>query len=177
MWISHGFTDAGRFADTRVYEFATGVWTDATPDGEVPVERCLHDCLWAPDGRLLLYAGQTTGVPALDDLWAFDTAARTWERLPKPEPPARQLYALGVSGGVAWVFGGAGSKRQVLGDLWALDLGTQTWRSVDTTGPGPAARSGAAFVADSVRGRLLLFGGRTDEGALRDLWQLTLVGQ
>jgi hypothetical protein len=177
IWISHGFTDAGRFSDTRAYEFATGTWTDLTPGGEVPVERCLHDCLWAPDGRLLLYAGQTTGVPALGDLWAFDTAGRTWERLAKPEPPARQLYAVGVIGDVAWVFGGADVDRRELDDLWALDLGQLTWRSVTITGPGPVGRSGATFVADPARGRLLLFGGRTDEGALHDLWQLALAGR
>ena len=34
LWISHGFTaDGVRFSDTRAYDFATGAWTDETPDG------------------------------------------------------------------------------------------------------------------------------------------------
>ena len=53
---------AQRFADTRAYDFATHAWTDETPAGERPVERCLHGCWWTDDGRLALYAGQTTGV-------------------------------------------------------------------------------------------------------------------
>ena len=36
LWISHGFTDTGRFDDTRAYDFATGEWTDETPDGDLP---------------------------------------------------------------------------------------------------------------------------------------------
>ena len=36
LWISHGFTDSGRFDDTRAYDFATGEWTDETPDGDLP---------------------------------------------------------------------------------------------------------------------------------------------
>lgn len=173
MWISHGFTDRGRFSDTRAYDFAADTWTDETPGGDVPVERCLHDCLWASDGRLLLYAGQTNGAPALGDLWAFDPAAATWTELAKPEPPARQLYAAATSGGLAWVFGGAGTKRQKLGDLWTLDLTTLVWRAVAPRGDGPSGRSGAALVGDPVRGRLLLFGGAAEDGELSDLWQLT----
>ena len=77
LWISHGFTqDDGRFADTRAYDFATGQWTDMTPAGDGPIKRCLHDCFWSSDGqRLILYGGQTTGVAALDDIWAYDLAS------------------------------------------------------------------------------------------------------
>jgi hypothetical protein len=79
LWISHGFTEEQvRFADTRAYDFVTGAWTDETPSaGDVPVARCLHACFTAADGRFVLYAGQTTGVPALGDLWALSGAQET----------------------------------------------------------------------------------------------------
>ena len=77
LWISHGFTSEGsRFADTRAYDFTTHDWSDETPAGERPVERCLHGCWWTDDGRLALYAGQTTGVPALGDLWQLTPGPR-----------------------------------------------------------------------------------------------------
>ena len=64
LWISHGFTSDGvRFADTRAYDFGSGTWTDETPAGAGPVERCLHACWLTDAGELALYAGQTTGVP------------------------------------------------------------------------------------------------------------------
>ena len=173
LWISHGFTaDAGRFADTWTYDVAAGSWTEVTPDGQGPVVRCLHDCLWTPDGRLVVYAGQTTGVPAIGDLWALGDGA--WTKADGAEPPARQLYGLATVGDAAWVFGGAGADRAKLADLWRLDLGTLGWESVAVPGDGPAGRSGATLVADGTGGRLLLFGGLTADGASAETWSLPL---
>jgi N-acetylneuraminic acid mutarotase len=177
LWISHGFTsDEGRFFDTRVYDFTTGKWTDVTP-AETPVLRCLHDCLWTPDGRFLLYGGQTTGAPAIGDLWSLEPAADapgTWTQLPKPEPEARQSYALASEGGRAYVFGGGDAKRQELDDLWTLDLGSGTWTELEPEGDRPGGRSGAALVSDPARGRLLLFGGTAGGAGLAELWALSL---
>ena len=76
LWISHGFTqEQSRFSDTRAYDFASGTWTDETPAGPRPVERCLHGCWWTDAGELALYAGQTTGVTALDDRWILRDGA------------------------------------------------------------------------------------------------------
>jgi hypothetical protein len=176
LWISHGFTaDEGRFFDTRAYDFASGTWTDMTPgDGDVPVLRCLHDCLWTPDGRFVLYGGQTTGVPAIGDMWTWLTepAPGYWLEQAPPPAPARQLYALGVLGERAFIFGGGGRDGQPLGDLWLLDLASLAMVEASPSGGQPAARSAAAFVADPARGRLLLFGGKSGSDELADLWQL-----
>jgi hypothetical protein len=174
LWISHGFTDdEGRFFDTRAYDFTTETWTDETPDGDVPVLRCLHDCLWSPDGRLVLYAGQTTDVPAIGDLWRYQPEPGVWTQEPDPAAPARQLYALAELNGRAFIFGGGGRDGRPLGDLWLLDLTTLEMVEAQAPGPAPSARSGATLVADPTRGRLLLFGGKGRDGELGDTWQLT----
>jgi hypothetical protein len=173
LWISHGFTDTGRFSDTRAYDFTVGAWEDVTPGGDVPIERCLHDCLWSADGRLVLYAGQTNGVPSLGDLWALDPEG-AWTERPEPEPAPRQLYALAGVEDAAWVFGGTALDGQQLDDLWRLDLRADEFTPVESEGDGPSGRSGATMVAHPDGGRLLLFGGRTRDGALADLWELTL---
>jgi hypothetical protein len=172
LWVSHGFTDSGRFGDTRAYDFAAGSWRDETPRGSAPVVRCLHDCLWSPDRRFVLYGGQTNGVAALGDLWTYRPTERTWREEPKPEPPPRQLYALAGVGDRAFVFGGQGLGGDDLGDLWLLDLKRLAWTRAAPAGAGPSGRSGAALIGDGARGRLLLFGGRTKDGELGDLWQL-----
>lgn len=178
LWVSHGFTDSGRFSDTRSYDFAAGTWTEQVSDGaERPIQRCLHDCLWTPAGELLLYAGQTDGVTSLGDLWklSVETAgSATWQKQPDPEPPARNLYALAQVGDRAYVFGGTGNDATRLNDLWTLDLGGLRWQQAVPDGEAPPARSGATLVSDPQRDRLLLFGGRTDDAALSDLWQLDL---
>ena len=172
LWISHGFTDSGRFSDTRTYDFAVGTWRDETPSGTVPVVRCLHDCLWSSDRRFLLYGGQTNGVAALGDLWAYRPGGRAWSQERKPEPTPRQLYALAGVRDRAFIFGGQGLGGEDLGDLWLLDLERLTWTMATPAGAGPRGRAGATLVVDDARGRLLLFGGRTKDGELGDLWQL-----
>jgi hypothetical protein len=175
LWISHGFTaDSGRFADTRAYDFSSGSWEDMTPDGQLPVERCLHDCLWTADGRLVLYAGQTTGVPAIGDLWAYEVESGDWTQAETPEPAARQLYALAQVDGMAYVFGGSSNEQQMLDDLWRLDLTDLTWTQPELDGASPEGRAGATLLTDPARSRLLLFGGTTGEEELGDLWQLAL---
>ena len=179
LWISHGFTSEGlRFADTRAYDFTTHEWTDETPAGERPIERCLHGCWWTDDGRLALYAGQTTGVPALGDLWQLTPGPRigtnSWSKVaPGARWPAnRQLYASARWGAATVVFGGGSVSGGFLDDAWLIrDNGRATRLQ---RGGGPAARSGAELIADPARGRLLLFGGRNADDAMQDTWQLRL---
>lgn len=168
LWVSHGFTADGRFDDTRAYDFTTSTWSDESADG--PVIRCLHDCLFAPDGDLVLYAGQTNGQPAIGDLWTR-TAGGGWQQAEPagPAPAPRQLYAIAAIDGRAWVFGGGGADGAKLADLWVLDLETLAWRQVDAEGDAPSARSGASLVTDAARGRLLLFGGTDGQAASDEL--------
>lgn len=175
LWISHGFTDSGRFDDTRAYDFAAGLWAEVMPTGERPIKRCLHDCLWTPDGRFLLYAGQTDGQPALGDLWSFDPSSSVWTRQDRPTLEARQLYALATLGSTAFVFGGADNERRPLDSLVVLDLDSAAWTEVQPDGELPTGRSGATLVADAGRDRLLLFGGIGPDDPLGDLWQLDLA--
>jgi len=174
LWISHGFTqDQARFSDTRAYDFDTNTWTDETPaEGGRPVERCLHGCWWTDDGELALYAGQTTGTTALDDRWTL--AGGTWTRIEGSLPPARNLYARARHEGATIVFGGQAVDSSYLGDLWLLGDGSADATPIAPVGdgPAPAGRAGAELIVDAERGRALLFGGRTADGALDDVWAL-----
>ena len=174
LWISHGFTEDGvRFFDTRAYDFGAGTWTDETPaDGPRPVERCLHGCWWTDAGELALYAGQTTGTLALDDHWRL--ADGTWAPVEGSLPAARNLYARARLDGATLVFGGQAVDGSYLGDLWSLPDGAANATLVELAGggPQPAGRAGAELIVDDERSRALLFGGRTADGALADLWVL-----
>jgi hypothetical protein len=180
LWISHGFTSEGaRFADTRAYDFATGRWTDETPAGDRPIKRCLHGCWWTSDGRFALFAGQTTGTPALGDLWHLMPGPRpgtnAWSQAGLPDGlRPRQLYAAARWEDSTIVFGGGALDGSYLGDAWQLldDGGARRLR----IGSGPSPRAGAELVADVQRDRLLLFGGTGPQGADAELWSLDLPG-
>jgi hypothetical protein len=180
LWISHGFTSEGtRFADTRAYDFTTGSWAEETPVGDRPVERCLHGCWWTGDGRLALYAGQTTGIPALDDFWLLTPGPRqgtdSWTMVDQGQrwPAARQLYASARWGDGTLIFGGRALDGEYLSDAWLIDdqgIAVRVRAGDDL----PPPRSGAEIVGDARSGRLLLFGGRDGDSAMDDLWELRL---
>ncbi len=172
LWASHGFTQEGtRFSDTHAYDVADGTWTDETPtDGQRPVERCLHGCWWTDDGTLTLYAGQTTGLTALDDLWTLDSG--TWSRVEAELPAGRNLYARARSEDGTLIFGGQAVDGSYLADAFRLADDA----SVEILEPGgetPAGRAGAELIADAANGRAFLFGGRTADSALDDTWMLS----
>ena len=170
LWISHGFTSDGtRFADTWAYDFDVGGWIDETPEGERPVERCLHGCWWTGDAALTLYAGQTTGVTALGDRWSLGTDG--WSRVDGALPPERNLYARTRIGDATLVFGGQALDGTYLGDLW--QLADESPDATPLTASGGPTRAGAELVTDAESGRVLLFGGRDADGAHGDLWALT----
>lgn len=178
LWISHGFTEDGtRFADTRAYDFDTGAWSDESSAGEGPFERCLHACWWTSDGRFALYGGQTTGTPALGDLWFLTPGtlagpASAWLEATSPEPPARNLAAVAGRDPFTVLVGGSGLDGQPLADTWLIADGGTGFAALDTGGRAPQARSGAAMVHDSADERFVLFGGVGRE-AFDDMWELT----
>ena len=172
LWISHGFTsDGSRFADTIAYDFDTATWTDETPGGDLPVNRCLHGCWWTDDGSLALYGGQTTGVTALGDRWVLSDAG--WARVEGAAPPDRNLYARTRVPGATLVVGGQSVDGGFLSDAWLLFDGSTEARELSISGATPPGRAGAELIADPARDRLLLFGGRNGDGAFADLWELS----
>jgi hypothetical protein len=173
LWISHGFTqDQSRFSDTVAYDFDARTWTDATPAGTRPVERCLHGCWWTDAGELTLYAGQTTGITALGDRWLLGDDG--WTQVEGDRPPDRNLYARARLPGATLVFGGQALDGSYLDDLWWLGDGDADAEPVDPAGQPPPPRAGAELVVDAEGGRALLFGGRNDAGAMGDVWSLVL---
>ena len=172
LWISHGFTSDGtRFADTVAYDFGTATWTDETPAGALPVNRCLHGCWWTDDGSFALYAGQTTGVTALGDRWVRSDAG--WTRVDGTAPPDRNLYGRARVPGATLVMGGQAVDGSFLSDAWLLVDGSADALEVQISGSAPPGRAGAELIADPARGRLLLFGGRNGDGAFADVWELS----
>lgn len=172
LWISHGFTSDGvRFSDTLAYDFAAATWTDETPSGERPVERCLHACWWTDADELALFAGQTTGVPALGDRWVLGVGG--WDAIDGTLPTERNLPAHVRLDGSTLVFGGMGLDLGFHDDLWLLRDGEGDAEGVTVDASGPSGRAGSTLIDDVARDRILLFGGRGADGASAETWALT----
>lgn len=177
LYVSHGFTDRGRFDDTWTFSGGGETWEEVSPvDGARPVERCLmRTVLDSERQRFLLFGGQTDDNPFLGDLWSFDTVDHRWQELMAPRGPApRNLYSAVRSEATPHIVLFGGNKEAGPdGELWLFDLSLERWLRLDTEEPRPSPRYSHDAVWLSESGSMLLFGGRGD-GDLNDLWELTL---
>ena len=178
IWISHGASKGSvDLTDTWAYDPAADRWSVETPKGTLPVARSGHRCWWTADGRLALYAGETTDGATLDDLWTLGSPGgpgTAWRRTDGSKTIPRSLPAIDGDGDRIVVVGGVGTGGAYLSDIVTFDAKTLAASAVAQAGEAPAGRSSAALVDDPAAERLLLFGGLDGSGALDELWQLDL---
>ncbi len=173
--ISHGFARDGRHNDTWALDLNTNEWTELTPSGDKPLNRCLHDIAYAANANAVyLFGGCSSGFGPCPqgDLWALDLTTNQWTLLsPAGETPAaRENPAVVVDSktGNLILFGGRAGSAQ--NDLWVFDANAKTWKQIDAQ--GPSARKSHDAVFDATSNRVFIFGGSGSEGALDDLWML-----
>ncbi len=175
--ISHGFARDGRHNDTWTLDLSTNQWTELTPSGDKPLNRCLHDIAYATNtNAVYLFGGCSSGFGPCPqgDLWSLDLATNQWT-LASPQgetPSARENPAIVVDSktGNLILFGGRADTAQ--NDLWVLDANTKMWKQIDAQ--GPSARKSHDAVFDAIGNRVFIFGGSDGDGALNDLWMLEL---
>lgn len=140
----------------------------------------LTGALDATHGRIIVYGGNIAApvmcIPStmlVDETWAFHLDCNSWEQLaPDPSPGVRARHATTVdtTRDRMIVFGGrrrAGTTSYtLLNDVWAFDFATDTWEQLVTTGTGPTPRWAPTAVYDSVRDRVLVFGGNPSTDSL-----------
>ena len=180
FYISHGFTNSGRFDDTWTFNLESRRWTDVSPDGDRPVERCLHKCVFSPgSGSLLLFGGQSNQAPPIrGDLWSYDLSKSTggpgWtEIMPQGEMPLPRFDAsltIDPDSQMVLLFGGVASDGLRKSDLWAFTQG-EGWAELGPSGDIPEGRSNhsGAFVPQT--SSYYIFGG-AGGAELNDLWVL-----
>ena len=137
-------------------------WTQVARIG--PDGRTAHSTTFDPTrGHIVLFGGQPSPGKALQDTWAF--GGEEWTQLEDLGPTPRHDHATAydVTRSRLVLFGGLQSSNGttgVVGDTWEWD-GT-SWTQIEETGPAP--RCGHAMAYDSLKQRILLFGGLVGTG-------------
>ncbi|MBL8899810.1 MAG: hypothetical protein JNM84_19420 [Planctomycetes bacterium] len=146
-------------------------WRPETP-AAVPPPRAAH--AMATDvgrGRILMFGG-AAGSSYLGDTWEYDGS--TWSALTGPAPAARARHAMAFDAqrATAVLFGGIRGVgfNDWFGDTWEHRAGAWQQRA---SAHHPPVRFGHAMAGDPVRGRVVMFGGRTRSGTvfLADTWE------
>jgi N-acetylneuraminic acid mutarotase len=175
MFVTHGFTDQGRFDDSWQFDLTQDAWSSLSPQGDRPIKRCLFRSTWDPGReRFLLFGGQTDTTPFLDDLWALTVDG--WQQIEGQRGPSpRHFYAMVFDDlGAKLVLFGGNSESGPLDDLWYLNALNDTWRQPSPENAGPSARYGHDAVwVDSERA-MVLFGGTDGSNEANDLWSLSV---
>ena len=175
LLVTHGFTNAGRFDDTWAYGLSMESWTDASPSGQRPVERCLMRGVWdSRSNRLLMFGGQTTGTPFLGDLWALTVAG--WQEIVTDlKPLPRTFYAMVFDQqSERLIMFGGNTRDGPTNDLAFFDATTARWLRPVTQGGVPSPRFGHDAVWHPDTRSLLVFGGNDGASDLNDLWELSV---
>jgi hypothetical protein len=173
--LSHGFTNAGRFDDTWRLVPRIESWTEVSPEGERPLERCLMRAVWdSRSERLLMFGGQSTGRPFLGDLW--ELADGEWRELTtNTSPSPRNFYAMAfdADAGRVVLYGG-NTQDGPVSDVWFFDSASDSWTQPEAIGEEPSPRFGhdAVWLPGGV---MLIFGGRDASGDLNDIWELEVA--
>lgn len=162
----------GALSDTWKYDLAANTWTRLEPSGAIPAGRWGSAMVYDTDrNEIIMFGGWSTRDNA--DTWTYDPVADTWASLQSFDTPpaARHSHSMVYDSARARVllFGGYGVGY--LSDLWEYDPAAGVWTELHPAGTSPAARIGQAMVYDSVRDKVILFGGQLIGGVDNDTWE------
>ncbi len=151
-------------------------WRQIEPltGNEYPGQRLGHAlAMDTQNDALLLFGGKMPGNEALNDLWSYQN--EMWMKVCPGGTHCEQVPAKRYDHAMAFdnqrkklvIFGGAapdGYTTQTLGDLWEWDGETWDLRcdgvpESDVCDPAPSARSDQSMVFDSIRNRIVMYGG------------------
>lgn len=176
--------------DTWVFEPGFG-WTEVADDG--PSARGRYGAtLDATNGRALLFGGRYRDADAsgnytlFNDIWAFDFATRTWDRLESgdssgPDPRYYPGVVWSTEDEALYIYGGLTNRDplafQISQELWKWTEG-DGWVEISTSGDGPSPRAFFGTTLDASRNRMVLFAGQVGDFqslAFNDLYALDLT--
>lgn len=170
MLVFGGQAGSSFFNDVWALDVNTGEWTELAGEEDLPAPR--YGAAGAVDsgGRFLLSHGFTNGG-RFDDTWRYTLADDSWSDVSaEGERPVERclMRAVWDSGSERLLmFGGQTTGRPFLGDLWEFADGE--WRDLSTT-IGPSPRNFYAMAFDADAGRVVLYGGNTQDGPVSDVW-------
>jgi hypothetical protein len=193
MVVYGGSLAPGGCAQNDVWSIQTtnpnGSWNKKTPGGTALSPRGAFASAYDPaSDRMIVFGGKDPCDSLFGDTWVLPQAgatAHSWIWLPVSGPSPRRGAEAAYDRPLnrLLLFGGesddSGPTR--FSDAWALFQanglgGTPVWVQLPNTGAAPPARSYFAAAYDSLRRRLVVFGGHGDGGRLNDVWVLADAG-
>jgi len=139
-------------------------WRLVETTGDKPPATEDHSLIYDPNGnRLILFGGEDGRT--WNNLYALDLASNRWHNLTSPETPAREDHvAVYDSRGKRMIVWGGHDNHTLDSDLWSFGLNPKSqdfehWQQLTGGRKRPGERSDHTAVFDSLRNRMVLYGG------------------
>ena len=140
------------FADTRIWDQASGIWTHPTVTN-TPMSRVGHAmCYSKYDHRVYMFGGHRYGTYD-NAIYAFDTPSLAWTKLTgTTSPKGRSGHVMACTDdGRVIVAGGFDSTGAAIQDTYVWDIESESWTKIDGLPawkqPFAGAMSGGKFYA------------------------------
>ncbi len=149
-------------------------WYHVKTHGQPPAPSEDHVCVYDPvNQQMLLHGGEDGDTRNI--LWSLDLCTFEWRDLTSPISPRLENHtAVYNSISKSMVLFGGETYGIHSNEIWSLDLDPESatylkWRKLPARGAAPKPRSDHLAVFDSLRNRMVVFGGwRKDERMLLD---------
>ncbi|MFL5318464.1 MAG: kelch repeat-containing protein [Myxococcaceae bacterium] len=186
FWIFGGYISQGNgseVSETWNYSTVSNTWVQVTPTATPQGARERHGLGWEPiQNRLVLFGGMRKpnqfSVTYFNDVYGYDPVANVWELYTASgTPPTNRIdvsmvwapdrSAFIVFGGSQDALGTGGARFNNLFELKVnATAKTATWTPLTPTGTPPSNRGAACAGYDTVRNRLILFGGEVSNATM-----------
>jgi hypothetical protein len=176
-----GRGSSGDLNDTWALDLSTLQWQQLTTTETTPAARHTHNAVYDPGShQMLIWSGRSItaeGSTLRNDVWRLDLATMAWHEIiaARSVPNARYGTAaiFDVAAGELVNFAGFTDAGR-FDDTWRLHPASGQWRDVSSP-IRPGARCLHTGAYDSVRERMIIFGGQRGPAALDDVWSLNLA--
>jgi hypothetical protein len=163
---------------TWEYDSAANTWTQRAPASNPPGFSAMS--CFALNGKVYLVNGTTGAAGTAGSVtpatqWVWDGVAGTWtdQTATVTKPSARHSAGcIAASNNRAYSYGGDPGVGSQMNDMWEFD-GNLTWTTVAPF-VGPQGRYSHAMAYDTMRNKIVLFGGYNG-GGLGDTWEFDVL--
>jgi hypothetical protein len=173
VWSGQG---SGAFLnDVWAFDLEAHTWSAFAPPPPMPNIRYGTAAVFDPIARhLVTYAG-FTDQGRFGDVWRFDADGVAWTDVTPAGggPGVRCLHSASRDIRDHRMIMYGGQRSGPLGDLWALDLASGQWSELAAPG-APPGRFFATQAYDSIRHRVLIFGGNLGSSFSNEVWTFDL---
>jgi len=169
------------------FSFRTFEWKDITPSGDKPSPRSYASAVYdSVNNRMVVFGGFSGRILVYDeyqDTWTFEFNTDEFVDRTNPvlNPSDRSAHAAVYDAFTQRMFifgGGAVVGTSFKNDVWSLGMDDFTWVEETVAGAIPDKRSAMAYAFDTVRRRMLIFGGHSRTVIVPTLydetWELTI---